>query len=176
MGRRFVRARGRSGAPRRESLWLGFDPASQTITTPDTAVITHALNAAALALRPFTIIRTRLLISIRTDASSSNENQAGAFGMAVVSDQALAIGITAVPTPTTDIGSDLFFVYESLMSDIIFTTSGAGSAGQYYQVDSKAMRRVNDDEDVSIVVENGPAVTGEGARYRVMGRMLIKLH
>ena len=56
------------------------------------------LSAIGLALRPFTLIRVRGIFTIASDQSAATETQVGALGVAVVSEQAASIGVTAVPT------------------------------------------------------------------------------
>ncbi len=137
-------------------------------------VLLGSLNAAALALRPFTIVRTRLVISWESDQVSASESPQGAFGMGVVKSPAIAIGVTAVPTPLTEATAD-YFVYQSLIDSFLFATAAGfeSQGGRQYIVDSKAMRKVGLDEDVAVTVEEGNAV---GAVISVMGRFLAKLH
>ena len=49
---------------------------------------------------------------VESDQSAATELFIGNLGLAVVSDQATAVGVTAVPTPATDRGSDLWFLIE----------------------------------------------------------------
>jgi len=168
----------RGGTMRRESLWFA-GVAFREGEPVGGATIVASLNAAALALRPFTIVRTRGLLLVTSDQIANIEPQAGAFGMAIVSDQAVSAGITAVPTPTLDSGSDLFFVYERLLNE--FTISSAvgiqASAGSHTIVDSKAMRKVEDGQDM-IQVTEAEASTSHTQGMNIAGfmRVLIKLH
>ena len=175
MARRFTRSRGRSGAPRRESVWLFIPTSEINLAAASTAVLAFSLNAAALAIRPFTIVRTRLAWHTRSDQNAATELWGSSLGFAIVSDQASAIGVTAVPTPITDQGSDLFFVYEeNYGAELVATVVGFTDVGRRVVVDSKAMRRVNDDEDMVVTMEN-TAFTPSGANI-IGGRVLIKLH
>ena len=97
------------------------------------------------------------------------------YGHAVVSEPAVAIGVTAVPTPVTDDVSDLWFVYESLMNDFLVTTDvGRLLAGVQLRFDSKAMRKVEDGEQMISVLENDGA--SDGSTTLTHFRQLIKLH
>ncbi len=155
---------------KRKSLWLPFEPVDLNITATG-GTITNALNAAALALRPFTIVRSIFNLYIRSDQEAAAEFQDAAFGLAVVSDQSSAIGVTAVPTPDTDAGSSLFWLHSWLKSS---SSSGTGSAvsGRGIVVDSRAMRKVELGQDMIAVVE----LTGvsNGFRFASSGRILIK--
>ncbi len=167
----------RGGRKVRETLWTNCVFFDQTIATVSTAVLVAALSADGLALRPFTIVRTRGLISIRSDQVAAGEIQAGAFGACVVSDQASAIGVSAVPTPVTDSGSDAWYVYERLESDFTFASgSGFAKMGKYFQVDSRAMRKVEDGFDNIQVIETEASGFSAGVRMRGCVRYLFKLH
>ena len=107
----------------------------------------------------------------RSDQSVAIEYQIGAFGYAVVSDQAVAIGVSAVPTPITDQDSDLWFLWKLMYGDESNLTDRTRSSTRA-TVDSKAMRRVDQGQDIVGVGE----VTGSGLVMNVGGRMLVKLH
>ena len=155
--------------PKRKSLWLQFVPVGSTLTAPG-GFIYFSLNSAALALRPFTIVRTRFIAMIRSDQTSVGEDQLGAMGIAVVSDQAVDIGITAVPTPLTDMGSSLWFTHEMLMNN--GSKSADGGGGGVFQVDSQAMRKVEVGQDLVVVGEQ--STVGQGFGLFLGGRILVK--
>ncbi len=166
----------RGGKSVRETMWIGITEASNVIAAANTAIVSSSLSAAALALRPFTVVRTRGVLHLISDQLAATEFQGVVFALAVVSDQARAIGVTAVPTGVVDRGSDLFFVYEELINTIDFgdATGFQSSAGIFKDFDSKAMRKVNDDQD--IVVTKETYSIGGGVSFTSAGRMLIKLH
>ncbi len=113
---------------------------------------------------------------VRSDQETAIETYAACFCASVVSEQASAIGITAVPTPFTDIGSDKIFVYANVFGRLA-ADSGAGfksEMGRSTQIESKAMRKVVDGEDVAFVLET-PALSA-GVVATIYFRMLIKLH
>ena len=159
----------------RETEWVPITPTVNGLGAGSFA-ITNSLNAAALALRPFMIVRTHLQWSIVSDQVIATESQYAAVGLAVVSDQASAIGATAVPTPINDLGSDLWFLHSIMQSDFTFITGAGFSSGNVVQkdVDSKAMRKVNGDQDIVVVVETSSF--SDGLTLVLGGRILIKLH
>jgi len=173
MARRFHRA-GAVRSQRRETVWIGLSPLVDTASAA--SVLVSSLSATALALRPFTIVRTHIELMFDTDQAAASENQLGAIGLAVINAPAVVIGITAMPTPVTDLGSDLFFVHQAMVSHFEFgdLTGFNSQAGRRYTVDSKAMRKVNDDEDIAFTYEVSGG--GGGANLLSMGRMLLKLH
>ena len=91
--------------------------------------------------------------------------------MSVVSDQALAAGIASVPTPITDLGSDLFFLHVMIWGDESALTDRTRSLTRG-TIESRAMRKVNDDSDIAFVAEKGSQ--GSGVILQIGGRMLIK--
>jgi len=165
---RFVRP-----APR-TMVWFsaGFAP----IAIASAATLVSSLNAAALLLRPFTIIRTRLAIVYASDQAAASESAQGVLSMQVVSDSAVAAGIASVPTPLTETDAD-YFVYEPVAFSFTFGDATGfveeQGDGSYHTVDSKAMRKVGLDEDVAMVLQNRAAV---GASLGIEGRFLVKLH
>jgi len=110
---------------------------------------------------------------VESDQAAAIERQAGAWGLAVVSDQAVAVGITAVPTPITEMGSDLWFVYQLVMAKENTLTDRAQPAA-IFQTDSKAMRKVGVGQDIVLVAEASAAASGTS--LIIGGRMLIKNH
>ncbi len=165
----------RGGRNVRESAWIGVTGTLSTIGAGSSAVFINSLNAAALALTPFTVVRSRGLLFIKSDQSAAAENQAAVLGVAVVSDQAVAVGITALPTPVTDESSDLFYVYQAIMS-----AHGAGTVdsetGKVIEYDSRAMRKVEDGQDIAYILETEVVALTQGVQMRHTGRFLIKLH
>ncbi len=112
--------------PRRQTAWFGFNFSEATLTSAGTIIFT--LNALALAFRPFTVVRTRLAFFLRSDQVAAIEDQAVAFGMAVVSEEADAVGITAVPIPMANIDSDLWFFHKVMFAGQ-YKDSTSGFAG-----------------------------------------------
>jgi len=162
----------RSGVMKRETLWFQGVYQITTLATGVPVLLT-SLNVGALALRPFTVVRTRGALLVGSDQTAAGEVQRAAFGAAVVSDQASAIGITAIPTPITDDASDLWFVYQPLLGLFRLATAIGIVQNNFQQdIDSKAMRKVEDGMDIVTVIEN----TGNGADVVSYHRFLIKLH
>ncbi len=118
----------RGGSLRRETVWIDVVESFNALAV-GTSILLNVTGAGVLALRPFTVVRTRGMIGIRTDQVAATEDQAASFGYAIVSDQAVAIGVTAVPTPVTDRSSDAWFVYEDILADINSVGSATSNMG-----------------------------------------------
>ena len=167
----------RDGRMRRQTLWFTSASINTTLSAASTASIVISLNAAALALRPFTIVRNRGYFSIRSDnfAVSTSETYEAAVGQIVVKDEAVAIGVTAVPTPIAQDASD-WHVYARLIGRTQISADGVAESNVIHQmeIDSKAMRKVDLGEDMIEVVETSPLSLGLVTVHYF--RTLIKLH
>ena len=160
---------------RRETLWIaGPDETAVTAIGASGTDLQSSLNTVSLALRPFTVTRTRGLIWLASDQEAASEVVHGAYGLAVVSAQAVAIGVTAIPTPIIDQSSDLWFLYQQVVSAVSANAPTGGEVGRVFEFDSKAMRKVEDGQDVVAVFENGSSAFG--LTYFAAFRMLVKLH
>ncbi len=167
---RFVRP-----APR-SNIWVSTNISLVNISAGATATLLATLNAAALLLRPFTIVRTRFVLGVQSDQQVAGETQQGAMGMQVVTETAAAAGIASLPTPLTETDAD-FFVYQPWAFSFLFASAVGvqenNGMGNYWTVDSKAMRKVGTDDDVAWTVEG---VNSNGYNIGSVGRMLVKLH
>ncbi len=174
MARRRDFARGAAAIrQRRLTAWFEFPPGNVTLTAAG-GTLSFSLNAAALAMRPFTVVRTRFELMLISDQAAAIEVQAAGFGIAVVSDEATAVGVTAIPTPITDMGSDLWFVYQLIYADESNLTDRT-KGGTKMTIDSKAMRKVDIGQDI-VVVSELAATVGGGAVLTLGGRMLVKVN
>ena len=167
------RTRGRVAAPKRQSFWTSLLPINITMTSTGGTVV-GSLGALALAVRPFTVVRQHYEIISRSDQEAAVEHQLSAFGTCIVSEQAAGVGVTAVPTPVTDASSDLWMMHQYLASEESRLVDKALPAN-VYSIGSKAMRKVNDDEDFLLIAELAGA-SGGGVILSISGRILIKLH
>ncbi len=165
----------RGGRMRRETLWGDIAPGTVAMAAASTAVITNVTGALFLGLRPFTVVRVRAQIQVRSDQQGAIEFWQAAWGICVVSDQAVAIGVTAIPTPFTDLGSDLWFAHEMATGlQGISSGTSTGELGRMVNVDSKAMRKVEEGSQLVFVAETSAG--SNGVSLTSAGRVLIKLH
>ena len=106
MARRF-RPRGFVRPPKRTVMWIGKIPGNAPLAVgANTGVLVSTLNAAALALRPFTVMRTRGIVHWETDQLAASETPFGVVASIVVTESAAAAGAGSIPTPTTENDSD----------------------------------------------------------------------
>ncbi len=160
---------------RRETLWGDIAPGTVALGAASTAAITNVTGASILALRPFTVVRVRAQLLIRSDQQGAIEFYQAAWGICVVSDQAAAIGVTAIPTPFTDLGSDLWFTH-AMATGLAGISSGTstGELGHMVDVDSRAMRKVEEGAQLTFVAETSAG--SNGVSLTSTGRILLKLH
>ncbi len=157
----------------RTKMWINAGVDEDQLTASSEHLL-GVLNAAGLALRPFTILRTRMLIDYRSDQIAASEGPFGKFGMIVVTDTASGIGVTAVPSTNAEPEAS-WFVYEAVASVLKFSSAVGFQLGgsNQYVIDSKAMRKVGADDDIVLQFAQVAAV---GALITTQGRMLIQLH
>ena len=154
-------------------IWIGAGLVSTTVVA-GTPLLFGVLSAAVLLMRPFTLLRTRVVIGYESDQVAASERPVGVIGGIVVKEQATTAGVASLPTPLTEPDAEWFF-YQSLMQSFLFrdSTGATPRSSRQYEIDSKSMRKVGQNEDIAFVVENRPAV---GAVVFLEGRMLIQLH
>ncbi len=158
----------------RSNVWVALR-IDQTTFLSGIPALVATLNAAALALRPFTIVRTWALLNVASDQVAASEFVQGALGFQVVTETAAAAGIASLPTPLIETDAD-YFVYQPFASSFLFGSAigfqEEGGAGNNWVIDSKSMRKVGVDDDLAITIEN----RGPGYLAAIEGRMLVKLH
>ncbi len=161
---------------RRLTQWF-FISVPQVNIAANALSIVASLNAAALATTPFTIVRTRGLLTMWSDQVSAAEAPAGILGMIVVQNTAVLIGASAVPDPLNEAVAD-WYVYQPMQQPTSRQPQGSGpfieTGITQYVIDSKAMRKVDVEEDSVVMVRNTSGTEGLTVTFR--GRALIKLH
>ena len=163
-----------AGGARRQTAWAGRDFRTDVVAlAANSFLIDSSFNAAALAARPFTIVRTVGLLQIRSDQNAAVETVFGALGFGVVSDKQLATGATAVEDPVTQVSSDNWFMYQAFSAEGS-TSTNVGQRPETYVLDSRAMRKVTEDEDFVAVIANASAT--DGLFFTLNFRLLLKLH
>ena len=167
--RQFVRP------PQRTKIWIGAGVGLTSLVGNSKQIIS-TLSVAALLLRPFTILRTRMLLTLSSDQAAADERPIVAYGKMVVTETAAALGATAVPDPSGISGDPeaAWYVWQAMSVDVEFQSAiGFALYSVQYPIDSKSMRKVGPDDDVVSVtaVEAAP-----GAILTTHGRMLLQLH
>ncbi len=159
-------------------IWAGFSNATSFQTLP--AATSQILGSFVVSAGDETIVRFRGLLSIISDQVAASEEVHGAIGVAIVSEDAFNVGITAVPTPIADIQSDAWMVWQPFAHSILFLQTDASGTvitegGQTNVViDSKAMRKIHTDERAVVVIENQAAAFGCLVHLDIRGLGILK--
>ena len=160
-----------SGSSRLTQWFRAADVGGYTSLAAGTAVLDQSLSGLT---EPVTAVRVRGQISCLSDQTATNETPFGAVGMCVVTDQAFAIGVTAVPTPITDADSDVWIMHQYWNAPVNASTDiGFSNISQIFAFDSKAMRKVPEGSRLIWVVEN--ASSAFAALFVLEFAVLIKL-
>ena len=125
-----------------------------SITASGTSIIG---SAYALSAQLLTLIRTRgLFRAYLKSATTAGDGFQGAFGICVVQSAAFDAGVTALPGPITEMGSDAW-LYHAIVSLHANTSAEAefmsGAVTQELIIDSKAMRKLDAENTVVAVLE-----------------------
>ena len=184
MGRVVRRRGGAFQAPKRQIANDGADGSFAPIAIvsfgasigPTKAILSGGLVLLEPAL---TLVRTRgaFVLSMLASGGATNE-VTGAFGMIVVSSDAFAVGVTAVPGPLTDIEND-WVVYEpfALSSEATNPAADSQISNWKRQFDSRGMRKLKFGEVLAFVIEavQSDATTGTVLRLAAHFRIQAKL-
>ncbi len=119
-----------------------------------------------------TLVRTRGVVAITPTNIAADIEYQGAFGVAIVTDIAVAAGIGSIPDPISDADWDGWAVWRSFAARMEFI-SGVGTQlmSQSLEIDSKGMRKVGDEESLVVVAasQSGDAFkVYDGTRHLFM--------
>ncbi len=145
---------------------------SQAFTTSTSAILG---SGQANLDDGVTVVRLRGFVELTLSAGGALDGFAGAIGIGIVSTPAFDIGITAVPTPITEIEWEGWMWHQlfSLHSPGAFSATSTGSVLRL-PIDSKAMRKFDSQETILAVME--VTETGTTAMTVRLGtRLLLKL-
>jgi len=139
---------------KRRMSWEGGNVDIADLTTVSPLAVTVLTEAQLENFPTPTLIRSRGRINAYTDPSATPGSFAVVgVGLIVVTAAAAAVGVTAIPTPLTELGSDWLW-WDSLSvgsdaADVI----GSTITVDRLSVDSKAMRKIGNNQVVLLVAE-----------------------
>ena len=159
--------------PRKGTDWSASTPVAAFVNVGGSAVA--LLETFTPIAGGETVIRTRGLFTWMSDQTGANESQIGAVGIGVVSEQAATVGITAIPHPDTDAawGGWLWHSYFASRLEFVSAVGVLPEMAHNIVIDSKAMRKVGENERLVVVCENSSTT---GIRVLTSIRLLSKLH
>jgi len=139
---------------------------------------TTAIGSVGAALKR-TIVRTRgaAIVTLKT-ATAGGDGFTIGLGIGLVTLQAHTAGVTSVPGPLTDTDWDgwLYHAVGHVFATTATIADGVNAAGAVarFDIDSKAMRKFDEDADILIgvieVTEHGTAT----AEFQANTRILLK--
>ena len=167
---RLTRNVGRS--PRRRTGW---EPGPNGLTGAITAVGATLFPLGFLAaVDGLTVVRTRGMFSWFVDqAPSAAAHMTYAFGLCIVQENAFTVGVTAVQHPFADADWDGWLFHKFGVCGL--EAGNVGGISSAFEIDSKAMRKMGQDDVLSAVVEIGTEVGAVSAVARLDTRVLFKL-
>ena len=171
-GRVVVRG-GRNTRVKRKTFWIGAAVVTvESTLAAGTTVLDSSLSAAALALRPFTVIRTLGLLSVASDQTASTEQPFGALGILVVDDRAVAAGAGSIARPYSESFDSDFFMHQfwSTKTQVATAASITGNAYTQFLIDQRGQRKVSIGNDIVVMMQNNES--GDAVVFQLSLRML----
>ncbi len=156
-------ARGRSNGRRTDYTWVGDAFAFTGLAGAKQIQQIATANLAATVTR----CRGELLYALETAAAAFSEKVLG-FGLIVASDDQVAAGVGAFPGPLTDMDADFLWHGFGPLATLTTTVGDVQTASGRLTVDSKAMRRIKQNENVVLVIE-GENIGGTETAFVVGG-------
>ena len=179
MANRIVRSRFRGGAVRRKTTWSGTGVSAvgmQPVAISSKVLLTSHTGAFLEDIAPATLVRVRGQIGVESDQTAAVEQQTGALGIAVVSEQARAAGAASLPGPQTNSDWDgwLWWYGFSYRLQVLSQSGMNPNFVHEIVVDSKAMRKIGEQDALVYMAENASA--SHVFNVAVNTRELWKLH
>ena len=168
-------ARVRGASTRRLTEWVGMLITQPiTIVGSTTNLVGELTQADLSVLTPCTLIRVRGALQFTHQSRTVGHDPNGAFSISIVKENARAIGITAIPSPVSDLGDDTFLLWEPWALAMRSANEGQ-PLHQRIPIDGKAMRKIEDGDGLVVVCQNG-APGGQNAQLMYALRFLFLLH
>ena len=141
--------------------WAGTVPAAYAAVPANNKLLlaTFVLSSEGI---DETILRVVGTVSVISDQVAATEDQIGAIGMCLATDTAVAVGIGSLPDPVTDVGDDIWFMYQSFAQRFVVAdaTGLNPNSAQNYLVNSRAKRIVSSGMTICIIAANATAAQG----------------
>jgi len=167
----------RTGVKRKTAWGAGPSESDTPGTSAAATFVALWATGSATATPGLTQVRIRGHVSSwLTGAGAIGDGYRLAFGIRIVSPEAFAVGITAMPTPFTDIGDDGWLYHNTW--DVITTTATPVSGELHthrFEIDSKAMRKIPDEGYLTVGVMEGVEIGGVTVEWTGKTRILDKL-
>ena len=157
---------------KRQTDWVGVaDQGFVAVGAGATIILNSFTPSAANMVRP-TITRSRGSFGIRPASAGTDQAIIGVLGICVVTTVAFTAGVASVPGPFSDAGWNGWFVWEPFSNFLEVTTDIGRFLGSWERlVDSKAMRRIGDEDTMITVVESQGVAFDVSANIRTLFKL-----
>ena len=146
----------RSPSRRRSTHW-GFGPGDNAVNAITGDGVTFLGSGIILSTETqATIVRLRgSLVAYLTATSAANDGFHCAIGVGLVSDEAFAVGVASIPGPLTEADNEIWMYHRffDIHSPTATLASADVSQSVAFEVDSKAMRKWDDDKTLVAMLE-----------------------
>ena len=137
--------------PRAATNWARSVASEEFVLAPSSKVLALTTELSNPGINE-TILRTHVELYVKPTSTALTFIN-GAFGGIVVNDLAVGVGVGSIPSPGAQATDDGWFVHQPFAAFGADTNDGS-AAYTRYQIDSKAMRRVEEGFQIVWVIEN----------------------
>jgi len=163
----------RAVAPRarstpRQKVWVGTANQGDVAVSNNGSVIISSFAPDDLAILKATVVRVRGFAQFAPSAASADLFFSGAFGLGVVSDEAFTAGAASIPRPFDDDDWAGWLVHGYYGGNFEFDSSGNTFFPYFFDIDSKAMRKVGPGQTLVWMVESQEGAVAVVIHARVL--------
>ncbi len=156
--------------PRRETNWVQSADQGYVAIAAGSSVLTQSFQGVNQQVN--TVVRTRGILSITVASAVADIELVGALGFGIVSAQALAAGAGSIPGPYADAGWDGWFLHQFFSSRFeSVDQTGVLILSWEHLLDSKAMRKLRDDDAIVVMVESQSAAMRASVQFRLLFKL-----
>ena len=138
-------------APKRVTEWVSSADQGWVVVSAGAKL----LSQSSAGLGNTTIVRVRGQLSVKPNISTADQDIVGAYGIGIVSDQAFAAGATSLSGPWSDSDWGGWLVWMPISMRYEFQDgTGALITSVSQVIDSKAMRKVQMNETLVVMIES----------------------
>ncbi len=156
-------------AERRKTVWIGTADQGAIAIATNTSVVISSFAPDALSILKATVVRTRGILLVQPQVFTSDLNWNGAFGLGIVSDEALAAGTGSIPRPFDDDDWAGWLVHGYYSGFNLGSSADPGLViDTVTTIDSKAMRKVGPNESLVWMAESQVGAVSVTLNARVL--------
>ena len=167
-----TRPRGFPRSAKRLTQWIGTADQGSVAIASGSSVLHSSFAPSAFGMIRPTVVRVRGTAIFVPTAWSADLEFSGAYGMGIVSDQAVVGGVSAIPRPFDDDDWGGWLVHGYYWGDLEFGSATGTHPWPYtVEIDSKAMRKIGENESLVWVVESQSGACQAGIHTRTLMKL-----